>query len=477
MATLQSVHRISAGPRLAAGDLAALIRKGEPVRYDGATIEGDLDLDGAEVSHRLILHPRAFLGHVHLTEARFAHSVDFTGCEFHQGSTFSPPGWTASSSCHGCGSSRGGAHKPVEHNFDQIEVRGRLDGRQLHSEVPLSFRQARLGEVSFDGLRIVGDLNLEIARVSGDVFCQASKEERPAIQGSVRMSGLKVGGHMDLCGILVEGDLDLSNAEIHGDFLCQPVHGFRPEVLGAVSLFGARVGGQAGLQGLRVSREEEPRIGLNLGSAEIREDLRCSTKDGYRTEVLGPVSLAGAKIGGVAHFGGAKIGCTPSSDGCVHYLALHGAEIGRGLRVCPDGGFRPEIRGGVFATSARISHTLLFDRAVIEGDLDLQRAVVNGSLLCAFDEEFYAARPDASGRELPGHIEVHGSIDLSGAQVQELVLDGRVFDTQDSEPPSENPRARYRKHRREFFRRLLTGRQETGRRSPASSSTVRASRS
>lgn len=209
------MHRISAGPRLAAGDLATLIRKGEPVRYDGATIEGNLDLDGAEVSHRLILTHCVFLGHVHWTEARFAHSVDLTGCEFHQGVNFFAARVDGQLKLPRVRIFQGG-HKPVEHNFDQIEVRGRLDGRQLHSEVPLSFRQARLGEVSFDGLRIGGNLNLEIARVNGDVFCQALKEERPAIQGGIRMSGLEVGGHMDLCGILVEGDLDLSNAEIHG---------------------------------------------------------------------------------------------------------------------------------------------------------------------------------------------------------------------------------------------------------------------
>ncbi|MFL6194747.1 MAG: hypothetical protein ACJ75H_11295 [Thermoanaerobaculia bacterium] len=443
---------------MAAADLAATLRDRIPVRLDGIVVEGDLDLDGLDYPHRLSLTHCVFRGRVHLNEARFGHTVDLSGCEFQDGLNLFAARIDGQLKLQRARILKG-PQELVRHNFDQIEVRGRLSGKHLFSEVPLSFRQARLGEVSLDGLRVRGDLDLEIAKVAGDVFCQALAGERSEVEGCLRLSGLRVGGHVDLCGIRIGGDLDASHAEIHGDFLCQPAHGFRPEILGAMSLYGARVGGQAGLRGVRVSRVEEPRIGLNLGSAEIREDLRCSTADGHRTEILGPVSLAGAKIGGVAHFGGALIGCPPSADGCVHYLALHGVEIGRGLRICPDGPFRPEIRGGVFGPSARISHMLVLDRARIDGDLDFQRATVNGRMLCAFDEEFYAARPDASGKEVPGHLEVAGRLDLTGAHVQELVLDGRLFDAADRPEPPVDRQSRRSERRREFYRRLITGRQ------------------
>ena len=446
---------------MAAAELAALLREGKPVKLDGAVIEGDLDLDGLVYPHRLSLLHTTFLGHVHLTEARFAHTLDLTDCDFRQSVNLFATRVDGQLKLRRA-RIRGGDRPPVRHNFDQIEVAGRLDTTLLHSEVPLSFRQARVGEIGFDGLQVEGDVDLQIARIAGDLFFQAAEEGRSEVSGSVRMAGIEVGGHVDLCGLRIGGALDLANAEIRGDLLCQPAHGRRPEILDAVSLFGARIGGQVGLRGIRIGREDDPHParGLNLGSAEIREDLRCSTADGHRAEIYGPVSLAGTRIGGVAHFGGARIGRDlPQGPGgepaCGHILGLHGAEIGRGLRICPDGDFRPEIHGGVFGVSARLSHIALFDRVRIDGDLDLQRIVVNGRMLCGFDEEFYADRPDAPGRDTPGHPEIRGVLDLSGAQVQELVIDGRLFDRPDRPPEPTDPHRRRRERKREFYRRLL----------------------
>lgn len=319
-----------------------MIREGRPVRLDGAVVEGDVDLDGVEYPHRLLLTNTVFRGHVHLNEARFAHTVDLSGCEFQRNLNLFAARVDGQLKLPRARILEGG--RPVRHNFDQIEVRGRLNGTLLRSEVSLSFRQARLGEVGFDGIQIEGDLDFQIARVTGDFFCQSLEGARAEIQGCLRLGGLSVGGQVDLRGIRIGGDLNLSNAEIK-----------------------------------------------------------------------------------------------------------------RGLLISPDGGFRPEIQGGVFGTSAQISHILVIDRAAIGGDLDLRRIVVNGRMLCAFDEELHAVCPDVSGGEVPGHVEVGGRLDLSGAQVQELVLDGRLFESPGQPGPSENVRPR-----REFFRRMLSGRQEPG---------------
>lgn len=319
-----------------------MIRDGRPVRIDGAVVEGDLDLDGVEYPHRLLLTNTVFRGHVHLNEARFAHTVDLSGCEFQRNLNLFAVRVDGQLKLPRAHILEGG--RPVRHNFDQIEVRGRLNGTLLRSEVPLSFRQARLGEVGFDGIQVRGDLDFQIARVTGDFFCQSLEGARAEIRGCLHLGGLSVGGQVDLRGIRIGGDLNASNAEIR-----------------------------------------------------------------------------------------------------------------RGLLISPDGGFRPEILGSVFGTSAQISHILVIDRAAIGGDVDLQRVVVNGRLLCALDEELHAACPEVSGGEVPGHVEVRGRLDLSGAQVQELVLDGRLFESPGQPGPSEGVRPR-----REFFRRMLSGRQEPG---------------
>jgi cytoskeletal protein CcmA (bactofilin family) len=393
-----------------AAELVAAIRSRQPVRLDGAVVEGDVDLDAVDYPHKLVIVNTVFLGHVHVTEGRFAHTVDLSGCEFRQNLNFFGTRVDGQLKLQRARIFLG--EKPVRHNFDQIEVVGRLNGTQLESHVPLSFRQARLGEIGFDGLRVDGDLDLQIAKVAGDLFCQGTAEHPAEIRGEAKLTGIQVGGHVDIRGVRVLGGLDLANAE-------------------------------------------------------IREDLRCSTAGGHRTELSGLVSLAGARIGGVAHFGGARIGPAVPSDeaGREHVFVFHGAEIRRGLRVCPDGDFRPEILGGVFGASAKVSHVLVFDRARVEGDLDFERVTVNGRMLFAFDDEFYACRPDAPAGRVPGRLEVTGGLNLSGAQVQELVIDGRLFDPPDAPDPQESPRtprSSGSRHRREFFRRLLTGQSETG---------------
>ena len=70
--------------------------------------------------------------------------------------------------------------------------------------MPLSFRQATLGEIGFDGIEVDGDLDLQIAKVRGDLFCQAADSGRPVVRGSVRMTGLRVGGQLVLDGRLFE---------------------------------------------------------------------------------------------------------------------------------------------------------------------------------------------------------------------------------------------------------------------------------
>jgi hypothetical protein len=393
-----------------AAELAAALSAGLPIRVEHAVIEGDVQINALAYAPKLAIHHTVFRGHFHLSEGRFDHTIDLTGCEFREGINLFATRIDGQLKLPKA-TIRRGSRPPVVHNFDQIEVRGRLNGARLTSEIGLSFRQARLGEVGFDGIHAAGDLDFQLADVAGDFFCEAEAEA-------------------------------LDKAA-------------RAEVLGRVRLSGAKIGGQATFRGARISE------GLLLVDAEVREDLRCGLQGSLRCEILGPVRLTGAKIGGMAYFGGARLGqaLKAAPAVCRNAVWMQAVEINRGLHFAPEGEHLTEIYGNVFGVSAHISHQLSFDRAYVHGDVDLQRAVINGRLLFAFDEDYYRLIPDALGRDCHGRLQIDGRLLLSGVQAQELVLDGRLFDTCAGAPEDPPTRA---DERRLFYRRMLTGELEPG---------------
>lgn len=334
-----------------AEELVAALREDRPIRVEWAIVEGEVHLNSAAYSHRLVLHHTVFTGHFHLSEGRFAHTVDLSGCDFREGINLFGTRVDGQLKLQKA-TIRRGERPPVVHNFDQIEVRGRLNGTQLASEVRLSFRQARLGEVGFAGVRVAGDLDFQLASIEGDLFCEAS--------------------------------------------------------------------------------------------------------EGIRAEILGQMRMTGARIGGMVHIGGVRIGAGLPGDrsACHNAVWMQAVEVARGLHFAPAGCFPTEIHGNVFGVSARVSHQLSFDRVHVHGDIDLQRSTISGRLLCAYDEDYYRINPQGTGRDCPGRLIVEGSLLLSGAQIQELVLDGRLFDVADPVP---EPRSSRRTERRTFFRRMITG--------------------
>jgi len=399
-----------------ADELVAALCAGRPIRIEHAIVDGDIHLNAVVYAPKLVLHYTVFRGHFHLSEARFDHTVDLTGCDFQEGLNLFATRIDGQLKLPRA-TIRRGCRAPVVHNFDQIEVRGRLNGARLQSEIGLSFRQAQLGEVSLDGVHVTGDLDFQLAAVAGDFFCETLREtdapERVEIQGRVRLSG-------------------------------------------------ARIGGQATFRGARITG------GLLLVDAEIREDLRCGLQGNLRCEILGPVRMTGAKIGGMAYFGGARLGDEaalrtttppPAIAACHNAVWMQAVEIDRGLHFAPEGEHLTEIYGNVFGVSAHVAHQLSFDRTHVHGDVDLQRAVVNGRLLFAFDEEYYRLIPDALGRDCHGRLRIDGRLLLNGVQAQELVLDGRLFDCDATVAAREHPPTR-RDERRLFFHRMLTGQLE-----------------
>ncbi|NQT16414.1 MAG: hypothetical protein HQ582_26890 [Planctomycetes bacterium] len=603
-------------------------------------INGDVDLKAVDYAEKLVIRNSVFTGQVDLSEARFARSVDLSGCQFQHDLCFA----AARVDGHlllGGAKIRTGIGEPVADSFRHLEVTGRLDASSLESEAGLCFAQAVVGaSAEFEGVKIDGDLDFELAAIGGHFSCQSPQGRRTEILGRLRLANASVGGEVRLGGAkigwesqarsrpdalslasaLVDGDvsanptdehrtevlgtislqggkfagnvsfngvkvgrqvdaahpfavpgkLNLANAEIAGNVSCHPAQGHRPEVLGTVSLLGARIGGLVVLDGIRVGPEARPkyeqetvpgqlilrdaRIGgsiycravdtiraeilgdvsllrtmvggsvafqgakigfepqgledspipgrLDLSDAEITGDVFCNPQGidtpgySFRTEVLGPVLLWGTAVGGDVFFDGVRIGreaqlpdvaaipgelnlrdadivgdlyCSavesrtaehsfraeiygrvslvgakvdgqvllmgakigsadPAAERAAEpVLNLQSAEITGGLHCGPQGSFVTEVHGTVHTFAANISCAVQWDRARIHGDLDMERTVINGPLLCAFDEERYRKRPDDPSRRVEGLFQVDGAVKLTSAQVQDVVLDGRLF--------------------------------------------------
>jgi hypothetical protein len=304
-----------------------------------------------------------------------------------------------------------------------------------------------------------GKLILQDAVIGGSVYCRAVESARAEVFGPVSLLRARVGGSVAFQGVKIgceaeglevpsiAGRLDLSDARISGDVYCNPLGvetlgpSYRTEILGPVMLWGASVGGDVLFDGVRIGREgkfpDVPAMPgeLNLRDADVVGDLFCSAVESkaaehrYRAEVFGPVSLVGATIDGQVLFLGARIGLVeaPAEQAAGAALNLQSVEITGGLYCGPQAGHVTEVHGDVYTFAANIRCAVLFDRASIHGDLNLERAVIDGPLVCAVDETRKPKAPDDAGKPVDGRFQVHGRMMLTGTQARDVILDGRLF--------------------------------------------------
>ena len=443
-----------------AQDLVEAIRSNRPVKVEWAIIEGDVDLHDVNYPHRLIIRHTIFNGHFDASEGRFARTVDLTACEFQHNVNFFDArigGQLLLTQAK----IRRAAAEDVPGNFSHVRVNGRLNGSLLESAVGLCFSQAAIGaSAEFDGARIEGDFDFQLASVVGHLFCQSRPDRRSEIVGNVLLANVTVGGAVQFGGAKIgrepqsndfppiHGKLDLSDARITGDVYCNSLeiddagYSYRAEVFGPVLFWSATVGGDVFLDGIRIGCEAQykdlPAVPgeLNLRDANIVGDVSCSAvqsdrpRHSLRAEIHGPVSLLGAKVDGQVRLMGAEIGShapDPARAG-EPILNLQSALITGGLFCGPKATFFTEIHGDVYTFAAKIWCTAQFDRARIHGDLDLDQTVINGLLLCAFDEERYEKNPDDPSKNVGGHFQVDGKLELTTTQAQDVVLDGRMFE-------------------------------------------------
>ena len=166
----------------AAHELVEAIRNDQAVEIESAVINGDVDLKAVDYGRKLVIRNSVFTGRVDLSEARqFQHDLRLA---------------TARVDGHlllAGAKIRRGIGEPAGENFGHLEVTGQLDASSLESEVALSFTQAVVGaSAEFEGVKIDGDLDFELAAIGGHFSCQSPPGRRTEILGRLRLANATV---------------------------------------------------------------------------------------------------------------------------------------------------------------------------------------------------------------------------------------------------------------------------------------------
>jgi hypothetical protein len=392
----------------------------QPVLLAGATIERDLELDGARLSAEDGGYPAG-------RDPQSSGALVADGLRV--GGALLADGVEASGAIRLSGATVGGNVEfsgarlidPDEGSLmiaDQLHVGGGVlltDGFRATGAVRLAGATIE-GQLSLDGAAITGrdgQRNALVAdglRVGGDALLHGGFEAAAAI----RLAGATIGGGLELDGARISG------ADVNGDAVV--AHGLSAggdvylgngfQAAGAVQLAGANVNGNLELDGARVT-------GADLhGDAVVADHLRVYGSvflgDGF--EAVGAVRLAGAVVDSQLSLVGAKVrGVNHAGD----------AVVADGIRVGGDaflhGGL--EAAGAVRLVGAIVAGNLVLDGARVSGvdaegnGVVANRLHVGGDLLLR--EGF-----DAVGTVCLTGATAGGRLSLIGATTSRLILTG-----------------------------------------------------
>ena len=285
------------------------------------------------------------------------------------------------------------------------------------------------GTVRLTGARVGGELNLDGARLKaqGDALAGESMHVGDGLRmrdfaghlfecdGTIRLSDTEIGGNLDCSGAMLNGGnsraLSMSRGKIGGDvrFCASAVD--RPFIARGEILLagGTTIRGRLDCSGamfIHGSAEGKKRA-LSLWNLTVERDLRLRPGSGHRPYVDGQIYAYGLKVGGTLECLGLFL---DHSDGDA--LFLDSAAISSDFVVSDAEGHAADIRGSINLSDSRIGGSFRCDQVRLgstQSDicLDLTRASVTGAMVVRFDGE----RTDAQIR-------------LIGARASELDDDG-----------------------------------------------------
>jgi hypothetical protein len=201
-------------------------------------------------------------------------------------------------------------------NLTDSKVAGMLNMNALHVEQHLIMSgKAEFAEVDLTGARIGGALSLIGSRVTGKLNMNSLRVEQSLLMSGkaefaeVELMDAHIGTHLDLNGSKVTGKLDMSSLHVEQSLVMSGKAEFAD-----IDLMGADIGGQ-----------------LDLVESTVKGTLNCDSIDvglivllARRATFLGPISLIFAKIGQTLELAGGTFG---------NQVDITGARIGSELRL------------------------------------------------------------------------------------------------------------------------------------------------
>jgi len=195
-----------------------------------------------------------------------------------------------------------------------------FEGSAFAADLQLNFAKVG-GQIVLAGAKVAGELAMSSADIGQSLFMRSTSEHRAEFN-EVVLNSAKVGAQVDLAGAKVAGKLGMDSTDIGQSLLMasdRSVSEHRAE-FNEVVLRGAKVGGQVALIGAKVAGE------LDMYSADIGQSLLMASDRSmskHRAEFDGAVSLDSAEIGSTLDVLGANLS----------RLDLTGTKIGGELRL------------------------------------------------------------------------------------------------------------------------------------------------
>ena len=328
----------------------------------GAYISGDLNLEGANILHRLFIRQSYLEGTLNLIEAtcRTIHIV-------------------------------GSYIEAVQGEY--AKIRGSFEVKRTTCPGGVNFLGARIsGNFTASGAKLGNGqsyaLLLSRARIQGAVFLDQVFEAK----GDVRLVGTQVGLSVSLITAKLRNQ---SSVAILGDTL--HVRGSiildQAEIAGEVRLGGAYIGRQLIARGTRI----ESLTGIALRAYKMRVAADAGMSEGFYAK--GSIRISGSVIGGELSFMGARIE-NPQGDALMatliqvegHLELSNGFEaIGRvvldesvirGQLRCNGGGFYNVGQVALQAYSIRVGGDALFEEGFTAvGQVHLRGSTIRGQML------------------------------------------------------------------------------------------------